>query len=162
MRTDEVVTVPLSLAFEDFYAASYARIAAGVAATVGDADLAADATDEAMTRAYPRWERIGGYDNPAGWVYRVAVNWATSRRARLRRRLPWREPTTVELGPLADPELDAAIRSLPIEFRSVVVCRFLLDWSVDQTADALDVSPGTVKSRLSRALDRLRAEVQDA
>jgi DNA-directed RNA polymerase specialized sigma24 family protein len=37
----------------------------------------------------------------------------------------------------------------------VVVLRFFYDWSVDQTADALAISPGTVKSRLSRALQDL-------
>ncbi len=158
---DPAVALTAPLAFEEFYASVYPGVARAVAATLGDRDLAAEATDEAMTRAYPRWDRIGHYDNPGGWVYRVAVNWAISRRTRLARRLPWREASSVDLGPVADPSLDAALRALPVKFRSVVVCRYLLDWSVEQTADALGISPGTVKSRLSRALDRLRGELDD-
>lgn len=158
---EQPVTVAVPSAFEDFYAANYATVASAVAATLGDRDLAAEATDEAMTRAYPRWDRIGGYDNPGGWIYRVAINWAISRRTRMARRLPWKEPSSTELGPVADPSLDAAMRALPIKFRSVVVCRFLLDWSVEQTADSLGISAGTVKSRLSRALDRLHEELRD-
>jgi RNA polymerase sigma-70 factor (ECF subfamily) len=43
--------------------------------------------------------------------------------------------------------------------RTVIACRYLLELSEAETAAALGVRPGTVKSRLSRALDRLRAEV---
>jgi RNA polymerase sigma-70 factor (ECF subfamily) len=44
---------------------------------------------------------------------------------------------------------------LDVSLRGVVVCRFLLDWSVKQTAEALDIRPGTVKSRTARALESL-------
>ena len=60
-----------------------------------------------------------------------------------------------------EPELDAALAALPVEQRSVVVLRYLLDWSEFQTAEALDIAPGTVKSRLSRALDRLATQLGD-
>ena len=50
---------------------------------------------------------------------------------------------------------DNALRRLDVKLRSVVVCRLLLDWSVDETADALRIKPGTVKSRLHRALAML-------
>jgi RNA polymerase sigma-70 factor (ECF subfamily) len=45
--------------------------------------------------------------------------------------------------------------ALPESRRCVVVCRLLLGWSEAQTAVALGLRPGTVKSRLSRALDEL-------
>ena len=44
----------------------------------------------------------------------------------------------------------------------VVVCRYLLDWSVDDTATSLDIPVGTVKSRLARALDQLARHLEDA
>ena len=53
----------------------------------------------------------------------------------------------------------AAVNRLPEEQRLVVVCRFILDLSEAETASVLGLRPGTVKSRLSRALDRLREEV---
>jgi DNA-directed RNA polymerase specialized sigma24 family protein len=140
--------------FEAFYREGYADIARALTATLGDFDLAQEATDEAMVRAYARWEKIRSYDNPGGWVYRVGLNWARSARRRLTRVLPFHERRVVD-PPATDPAHDAALRNLDISLRAVVVCRLLLDWSVDQTAAALRLKPGTVKSRLHRAIAQL-------
>jgi RNA polymerase sigma-70 factor (ECF subfamily) len=146
--------------FESFYREVYEPVARALAYTLGDVELAREATDEAMVRAYARWSSVQGYDNAAGWVYRVGLNWARSVRRRVVRALPAvlgtvRPDAATAPPPLADPRLRAALLALDVELRSVVVCRVLLDWSVEQTADALHVRPGTVKSRLHRALDRL-------
>jgi RNA polymerase sigma factor (sigma-70 family) len=60
-----------------------------------------------------------------------------------------------------DPELTAALRRLTTEHRAVVVCRFYLDWSVDETAAALGIPAGTVKSRLARALSSLQRTLEN-
>lgn len=148
--------------FADFYRSSWDQVARGLTATLGDRDLAVDATDEAMARAYARWHTIGGYDFPTGWVYRVGLNWARSYHRRLARALPLRrsEPAQLDGGlgaGVADPAIRDALLDLDVKHRSVVVCRLLLDWSVDDTAAALDIAPGTVKSRLSRALTILES-----
>jgi RNA polymerase sigma-70 factor (ECF subfamily) len=57
-------------------------------------------------------------------------------------------------------ELKAALRRLPHKQRDVVACRYLLELSEEETAQILGLRPGTVKSRLSRALDRLRTELE--
>ena len=57
--------------------------------------------------------------------------------------------------PISDPAIADALRRLDVKLRSVVVCRLLLDWSVEETAAALRIKPGTVKSRLHRALASL-------
>jgi RNA polymerase sigma-70 factor (ECF subfamily) len=144
-------------AFAEFYRTSWDQVARGLAATVGDPALAGEATDEAMARAYERWGTVAGYEFPAGWVYRVGLNWARSHHRRISRARPLRreEPTT--LGHVAEPSVRAALLELPVKYRSVVVCRLLLDWSVDETATALNIAPGTVKSRLSRALTVLES-----
>jgi RNA polymerase sigma-70 factor (ECF subfamily) len=132
--------------------------------TLRDDELAADAAAEAMARAYQNWDQVGTYANPAGWVYRVGLNWATSWRRKLRREVPRSdapEPAS-PASPDVEPELDAALAELSVEHRSVVVLRYLLDWSEIQTAEALDIAPGTVKSRLSRALDRLAVVLEDS
>lgn len=56
-------------------------------------------------------------------------------------------------------ELLAAIERLPDQSRDAIACRYLLELSEDETAAALGCAPGTVKSRVSRALERLRAEL---
>ena len=53
-------------------------------------------------------------------------------------------------------QLLAALEELPADAREVLACRYLLDLSEEETAAALDVARGTVKSRTARALDRLK------
>lgn len=147
--------------FATFFDRNVDQLVRSLALTLGDHELAADAVAEAMVKAHLRWRRLAGSTNPAGWVYRVALNWARARGRRW-----WREVTTSEpperpvvaVG-LTDPELAVALLALPVEQRAVVVLRYLLDWSEARTATALDIPPGTVKSRLSRALTRLAEQL---
>ena len=152
-------------AFAAFYQRNIATLTRTLAASLGDGQLAQDAAQEAMARACERWEKIEGYDNPTGWCYRVAMNWATSRWRKRRR-----EVITDELPPPAtfdapDIELQdrirSALRQLSLEHRSVIVLRLFEDWSIAETADALGIAHGTVQSRYARALERLRAELGD-
>jgi DNA-directed RNA polymerase specialized sigma24 family protein len=145
--------------FTEFYRAAWPGIARALSLALGDRDLAVEATDEAMARAYARWAKLSGYDNPAGWVYRVGLNWARSRHRRLARRLPFATREDSAPLPVPDPAVRDALMSLPLSLRSVVVCRLLLDWSVADTATALGVRPGTVQSRLHRAVRDLEASL---
>jgi len=153
----------VTLDFVGFFDAHYRPIASALALTLRDDQLAGEATAEAMARAFQRWDDVGRYANPAGWVYRVGLNWARSRRRKLMRELFRSETPDSEAPPLpeTDPTLGQALAALSVEQRSVVVCRYLLDWSESQTAEALQIAPGTVKSRLSRGLERL-AQLMDA
>ncbi len=154
---------PVALDFAAFFAEHHRTIASALALTLRDDQLASDAAAEAMARAYQRWDDVGRYGNPAGWVYRVGLNWARSRRRKLIREIFRSESpeTPAPPTPDVDPTLARALAELPLDQRSVVVCRYLLDWSEFQTAEALQIAPGTVKSRLSRGLDRL-AVLMDA
>ena len=60
---------------------------------------------------------------------------------------------------VADPAVHAALAELDPKHRSVVVCRHVLGWSVAETAAALHLREGTVKSRLSRANQILQARL---
>jgi RNA polymerase sigma-70 factor (ECF subfamily) len=138
--------------FDDFYRRSRTSIGRAIALAIGDADLAGDATDEAMARAYERWSMVARLDRPEGWVYRVGVNWSVSvLRGRRRSLHRLYEPAAVDDPQVADPMVHAALGELDVKHRSVVVCRHLLGWSVAETASALGVRQGTVKSRLHRA-----------
>ena len=157
-RKGTAITAP---DFGEFYRAHRDRLYRALALTIGDPGLGAEATDEAMTRALERWPDVSGYDNAPGWVYRVGFNWAVSRMRR----------TGHETGPLAvdavwnDPDpadhtLLAAVAGLSVDHRSVVVLRYLLDWSTVEVAEALEIPTGTVKSRLSRALADLAERME--
>jgi RNA polymerase sigma-70 factor (ECF subfamily) len=146
--------------FETFYNLNWSRVHRAVVVVIRDPDLSKEAVDEAMVRAYENWKKVSAMANPEGWVYRVAVNWA---RSRLRRRSLWRRlipPTVVANDPeVPDPAVVHAIRQLSPRQRDVVILRFLLDMSEADTAEALGIPQGTVKSRLSRAVDTLREEL---
>lgn len=144
--------------FHDFYARSRDRVGRALALTLHDADLAADSVDEAMVRAYQRWHKVRSLENPAAWTYRVGLNHARSRLRRVARKLAFgtvARPEATIGEPFTEPAIAAALAGLSVDHRSVVVCRLLLDWSEAETAVALRLRPGTVKSRLSRALAQL-------
>jgi RNA polymerase sigma factor (sigma-70 family) len=142
--------------FDAFYRSHHEELVRGLVLAVGHNDLGFEAADEAFARAVERWEDVGGYENPEGWVYRVGLNWA---RSRLRQRsfsLEGLFAESVHYDDLPEPELLAAVEHLSFEYRSVIVARFFLDWTIEQTAAALDIPEGTVKTRQARALHRLR------
>jgi RNA polymerase sigma factor (sigma-70 family) len=140
--------------FEGFWSRERDRLYRVLSVGLDDPELAAEAVDEAMARALQRWDRVSRYDDPAGWVFRVARNWATSWHRKWSRRPSLR---TVELdqpeeASFPDIDVQRALGALNEMQRTVLALRFHLDWPVDRIAEALDVPPGTVKSRLHRAL----------
>jgi RNA polymerase sigma-70 factor (ECF subfamily) len=151
--------------FEVFYRAHVDRVCRALTVTLGDPQLAREATDEAMVRTYANWPRVRGLDNPGGWVYRVGLNWATSwwrKRRRERALAPGRPDPQVAPPDPAATAAGQALAKLPLPQRAVVVCRVLLDMSTAETAALLGVPEGTVKSRLARALAALRAALTDS
>ncbi|MER7459529.1 SigE family RNA polymerase sigma factor [Micromonospora sp. NPDC126480] len=150
--------------FERFYRTHVDRIHRALALATGDVGLAREAADEAMARAYARWDRIQKLDNPAGWVFRVGLNWATSWWRKVRRERP-PAPDDSD-APAAGPDpvgmaARSALDQLPTAQRAVIVCRVLLDLSTAETAAVLDLTEGTVKSRLSRGLAGLRTALAE-
>ncbi len=154
------VAVEPDRTFESFYRAEGEELFRALTVAIGDADLAREATDEGFVRAFQHWRKVSRYDNPAGWVYRVGLNWARSRLRKTRREVVTHEVHDSSVSWSSDPALLDAIGQLPIEFRSVVVLRYLLQWSTAEVAEAMDLPPGTVKSRLSRALNQLRSALE--
>ena len=147
----------------------------------GSAAEAEEAAQEGLLKAYRALGRFRPGAPFRPWLLTIVANEARNRRvsAARRERLTRRvqdEGAAEERRPggaVPSPEaalLDSerrrrlldAIGELPERYRLVVACRFLLDLSEEETATTLGVRRGTVKSRLSRALARLREEVADA
>jgi len=149
--------------FEEFYKAERSNVLRAVVYALDDADLGVEATDEAMARAFERWDEVAAMRNPSGWVFRVAVNVGRNRTRRklLERRRPVPpDRDRPDLEGIADPAIARALRRLPVDHRMVVVLRFHLDWSIDEIAEAVDCPAGTVKSRLHRALHKLETMLE--
>jgi RNA polymerase sigma factor (sigma-70 family) len=154
--------------FEAFYVANHARLERAVILSLGSTEVGQDAVAEAFARALKRWEQVGGFSNPQGWVFRVAVNWARSRRRRARREVSPEEFSRIVVSDAPtdddihnDVVVTEALARLGFEHRVVVVARYYLDWSEADLAAALDVPAGTVKSRTSRALKQLAEILED-
>lgn len=129
--------------------------------TMGDADEAADALQDAMISAFRRAADFRGDSAVTTWLHRIVVNACLDR---LRRRAT--RPVAADLDllarvPQADPDRDvrldvlAALRTLVPEQRAALVMVDMLGYSVADTAGILGVSPGTVKSRCARGRARL-------
>jgi RNA polymerase sigma-70 factor (ECF subfamily) len=140
--------------FDAFYAASAPALVRQLHAMTGDVALAQDCVQEACARAWQRWSVVGGYDEPAAWVRRVAWRLAVSRLRRVRVGVGLLRRT----GPPVDvPEpssdhvaLVAALRRLPEAQRRALVLHHLCDLSVDEVAQETGSPSGTVKARLAR------------
>lgn len=146
--------------FDAFYRESWDGVYRVLAVLFRDADLAAEATDEAMTRALERWPSVSEHDNPAGWVYVVGRNWALTRLRKRKRES--NVEAEIAVAPVErDVTLDRAVAALPMRLREVIVLHYLVDLTHAEIARVLRVPEGTVKSRLSRGLARLRKEVGD-
>jgi RNA polymerase sigma-70 factor (ECF subfamily) len=137
----------------------------------GSAAEAEDAAQEGFVKAWqalPRF-REGAPFRP--WLLAIVVNEARNRRrhagrqAALALRAVEPEGESVEERAAAQAEHERLLRivgSLSDDDRMVIVCRYFLDLTEDETATALGIPRGTVKSRLSRALGRVREQMEAA
>jgi RNA polymerase sigma-70 factor, ECF subfamily len=135
----------------------------------GHAQDAEEAAQDGFLKAWRALGRFRDGEPLRPWLLTIVANEARNRRrsAGRRERLALRAAAAaVPPGPeeprLGSDELAAALGRLRHDDRVVIGCRYLLSLSEAETAAALGVARGTVKSRLSRALERLRAEVGDA
>jgi RNA polymerase sigma factor (sigma-70 family) len=139
----------------------------------GDSTEAYDIVQEAFVRAYRALPSVRSSAAIAPWLMRVVANEAkNSRRGAWRRDRRHQRQAVLRPAVVAGPEdvalsdIDAgalmrAVGDLPERDRTIIACRFFAGMSEAETAAALDVAPGTVKSRTSRALDRLRDQLGD-
>ena len=151
-------------AFSAAVAAHHRELARFAYRLCGDPNLAEDVVAEAYARVWPHWRR-GNVDDLLPYLMRAVANEAFTRHRRRRlehRRTPPPTPASQVEGPF-EAQVDehdalwAALDRLPPPQRVVLVLRIVEDLSEDQTATMLGIPPGTVKSRLSRALGALRA-----
>ena len=137
-------------------------------AVCGDAAEAEDAAQDAFVKAYGALSRFRRGAPLRPWLLRIVANEARNRRraagrrAHLVLRAGRAAPYAVTPEHEPDGPLLAALARLEEPHREIVVLRHLLDLSEAECAEVLGCRKGTVKSRLSRALAKLRAELEAA
>jgi RNA polymerase sigma-70 factor (ECF subfamily) len=145
----------------ELYAASYRRLVVQMYALTGDLSEAQEVVQEAFVRALAAAGRFAELDNPEAWLRHVAINVTRSRY----RRRKTHELLLRRIGPppvVADNSADhvalmAAMRRLPAGQRAALALHYLADLPLNEVAQALGVSVGTVKSRLARGRAALGA-----
>jgi RNA polymerase sigma-70 factor (sigma-E family) len=130
----------------------------------GDVHAAEDLVQTALAKVYLAWDRVSAASSIDAYARKILVNEHTSAWRRL-----WRQRETVTDTSRYDIAVPAteydgvtatlweAVRALPERQRAVVVLRYYEQLSEKESAEALSVSVGTIKSQSSRALDTLRA-----
>jgi RNA polymerase sigma-70 factor (ECF subfamily) len=149
----------------------YGRLVRTLTLVSGDRETAADAVQEAFVAAHLRWRRVNRYDDPVGWIRRVAINRLrdthrrSTRKERALQRLAVAAPRDAP-----DPTADLAQRStddqatmatlgtLPRQQRLCLALFYVDGLSVAETAKALELSEGAVKFHLHEGRKRLRGQ----
>lgn len=150
--------------FEGFAAAQLSALLRPAYYLTGDWDLAQDLVQATLVRMYGAWGRLKPDVDRVAYARTVLVNLyrdQTRSERRARRALLGSDSRLSHEVDL--PERDyqrELLLQLPPKQRAVVVLRFLEDLSVQQTADVLGVSTGTVKSQTADALKALRAAIE--
>jgi len=141
---------------------------------LGDSAEAEDVAQETFVRAFRAFHRFDASRPLRPWLVQIARNLARNRWRSLMRSLRaqerWKDELRMETARgrseavdnahLAAAELRKAVRSMRDQDRQVIYLRFFLSLSVEETGTVLALPVGTVKSRLSRALGRLREQVR--
>jgi RNA polymerase sigma factor (sigma-70 family) len=159
---EELVRMHQSIAFRTAYLLT------------GSASEAEEAAHTAFVKAWQALPKFRSGSPFKPWLLRIVANEAHNRRRSSGRREALRlrataanprgdaapSPEGAAVGRELRGELLEALARLDDRDRDVLTCRYLLELSEDETAEALGVRRGTVKSRTARALERLRAEVE--
>lgn len=158
-----VVDDAASVEFNAFFERHYAELARFAHLLTGEADAADDLAADALLALWHRWDRVRAADHPVAYARGVVANLAKTRirsaiRERRRITLFWsqREEKTENPDIPGVVDVQAALRKLPFRKRACVVLRHAFDLSEKDTALALGVTVGTVKSQTSKGMAELQ------
>jgi RNA polymerase sigma-70 factor (sigma-E family) len=158
-----VVDDAASAEFRAFFERHYAELSRLAHLLTGEPDAADDLAADALLALWHRWDRVRAADHPAAYARGVVANLARTRvrsavRERRRVALFWsqREERTENPDVPGVVDVQEALRRLPFRKRACVVLRHAFDLSERETALALGVSVGTVKSQTSKGMAELQ------
>jgi RNA polymerase sigma-70 factor (sigma-E family) len=151
-------------AFREYVAVRMERLRRTAFLYCRDWHTADDLVSTTLTKLYQHWQRAQQAENPDAYVFGILAHaWLDERRR------PWRRERAVPDVPDralpapagGDADLLALLASLPPGRRACLILRFYCDLSVEQTAEILGISVGTVKSQTARGLETLRGRAMD-
>jgi RNA polymerase sigma-70 factor (sigma-E family) len=166
MRVDDRAT---RSDFESWMVARQGRLLRTAYLLTGEVHAAEDLVQTALAKLYLAWDRVSDAPSIDAYARKILVNEHTSTWRRLWRHREVVSDTSAHDVPVQGEEYDgvsdalwSAVRGLPDRQRAVVVLRYYEQLSEKETAEALGISVGTVKSQASRALATLRTQLGDS
>jgi len=155
-------------AFTELARGAVTRLDRAARLILRDPELARDAVQEALIRAWRDLRGLRDVDRFDAWLHRLTVNACLDIARHRRRRVieveldPIDMPIVIDMaGALADREtVDGAMRRLDENGRAIVVLHYFLGMPLTDVAATLGIPIGTVKSRLHRALGEMRVAVE--
>jgi RNA polymerase sigma factor (sigma-70 family) len=161
-------TLPAEAAveFETFFRAEHDRLFQALYLLTGDAHEADDVAQEALLRAYERWDRVGAMGSPAGYVYRTALNLYRSRlrKVAVRARRVFAAVPTEDISGAAVSGADVrrALAALPAAQRDALVLVEWLGLNSEEAGRVLGIDAASVRGRIHRGRTTLRDRLGDA
>ena len=153
------------VSFEAFFQAHHRDVYAAMWLITRDRQESEEIMQDAFLRLWERWDRIGGLEDPEGYLYRTAMNVFRSRkrRAALAIRRFGREPPADDLLEAIERRevLVQALASLTPRERAAVVLTDVLGFSSEEAGRALGIKSATVRVLASRGRGRMHKEVAD-
>jgi RNA polymerase sigma-70 factor (ECF subfamily) len=155
----------VSADFGAFFDLHFQKVFRAVLLMTRDRNEAEDVAQEAFVKVYERWDQVARMADPAGYLYRTALN---ERRSRLRRALRWRarslyeggEPDVTSAAAIASADVFRAMGRLTDDQRAAVVLVEYVGFEPAEAASLLGISAEAARSRLHRARLILRAELR--
>ncbi|HAP76450.1 MAG TPA: SigE family RNA polymerase sigma factor [Acidimicrobiaceae bacterium] len=159
--SNDAGAIPVIGSVEDLFRAHYARLVRALALVSGSQESAADAVQEAFVKAHLHWRRIQRYDDPVGWIRRVAINKLHDDHRRRGRKDRAVERMKADARPEAvqwsdGHDVGELLAALPKQQRLCLALFYVDGLSVAEVANTLDISEGAVKFHLHQGRDRLR------
>ncbi|CAB4881853.1 unannotated protein [freshwater metagenome] len=148
---------------ESLFRAHHGRLVRALTVACGNEQAAADAVQHAFVKAHLRWRSIMNYDDPVGWIRRVAINKlrdehrSDARKGRVVERLAAEPERDVQPPQLDD--VAAMLQGLPRQQRLSLALFYVDGLSVAETATTLGISQGAVKFHLHQGRTTLRGQL---
>jgi DNA-directed RNA polymerase specialized sigma24 family protein len=141
----------LTESFTEFYDRVQPKLERALVAALGT-EVGVEAAADSLLYGWQHWERVGGMENPVGYLYQVG----RSQARRYRRRSVVLPPVQVYPLPWVEPALPGALERLSEHQRAAVVLIHSLGWTNAEVAETFGVSIGTVQTHLRRGMRRLQ------
>ncbi len=158
--------------FENLYHENYSRVFRTAYLVTNDHQLAEDAAQEAFLKAFAKMETLRDKDKFGSWVSVIAANYSVDL-LRKNKKLIITEKTDLQSDPSPESsphdfwerkegllETREALQKLAADDRMLIVLKYYNEMSIKDIATLHNVSPGTIKSRLFRAREKLRVLLQ--